>query len=207
VDAAERLLGDLELRGNGDMLIGGAGRDTFQINTLSEMGEIISNFRPGAGQDVLDLHNLLTSIGHGATDAFVDGTVRLVQDGTAVEVQVDTSPGAHHYVRAATLQNVAASTLVPGNFQLSASAGSLGQIGPEEQFAAAGSTSQLAGAMAGISPDAAPSAANSDPQVSQLVQAMAGVGGGSGGAADALTTSPLDAGTSQQPLFSASQHA
>jgi hypothetical protein len=193
------------LRGNGDQLIGGAGRDTFQINTLSEMGEVISNFKPGAGQDVLDLHNLLTSIGHGATDAFVDGTVRLVQDGTAVEVQVDTSPGAHHYVRAATLQNVAASTLVPGNFQLSASAGSLGEIGPDEQFAAAGSTSQLAGAMAGISPDAAPSA-NSDAQVSQLVQAMAGVGGGSG-AADVLTTSPLDAETSQQPLFSASQHA
>jgi hypothetical protein len=40
----------------------------------------------------------------------------------------------------------------------------------------------------------------------QLVQAMAAFGG-SGGAADGLTTSPLGEETSQQPLFSASQHA
>jgi hypothetical protein len=36
---------------------------------------------------------------------------------------------------------------------------------------------------------------------------VAAFGGGSGGAADALTTSPLDAETSQQPLLTAAQHA
>jgi VCBS repeat protein len=185
------------LRGNGDMLIGSAGRDTFQLNTLSEMGEVISNFRPGAGQDVLDLHNLLTSIGHGASDAFVDGTVRLIQDGTAVEVEVDTSPGEHHYVRAASLQNVAASTLVPGNFQLSAAAG--GQAGVAEQtgdFAIAGSPS--------TSDSGAQVAAASS--TSQLVQAMAGFGGA--GAADGMNSAfGAQALQQQQQLLTIPQHA
>jgi len=40
----------------------------------------------------------------------------------------------------------------------------------------------------------------------QLVQAMAGFGGGSG-AADGLNTAPLSAETSQQPLLTTPQHA
>jgi hypothetical protein len=40
----------------------------------------------------------------------------------------------------------------------------------------------------------------------QLVQAMAGFGGGSG-AAESLNTAPLNAGTLQQPLLAAPQHA
>jgi hypothetical protein len=187
------------LRGNGDQLIGGAGRDTFQINTLSEMGEVISNFQPGAGQDVLDLHNLLTSIGHDATNAFADGTVRLVQDGTAVEVEVDTSPGEHHYVRAATLQNVAASTLVPGNFQVSASPGSSGEAGSDEQ---AGDLAPAAGASTS-DPGAQFAAADS---TSQIVHAMAGFGG-AGGAADGMTSAFGAEASQQQQFLTAPQHA
>ena len=41
---------------------------------------------------------------------------------------------------------------------------------------------------------------------SQLVQAMAGFGGGRG-AADGLNTAPLSAETSQQPLLTTPQHA
>jgi hypothetical protein len=41
---------------------------------------------------------------------------------------------------------------------------------------------------------------------SQLVQAMAGFGGG-GGAADGLNTAPLGADPSQQPLLTTAQHA
>jgi hypothetical protein len=187
------------LRGNGDQLIGGAGRDTFQINTLSEMGEVISNFQPGAGQDVLDLHNLLTSIGHGATNALVDGTVRLIQDGTAVEVQVDTSPGAHHYVRAATLQNVAASTLVPGNFQLSASAGSLGEAGSDEQ---AGDFTVAAGPSMS-NPGAQFAATDS---TSQIVQAMAGFVGSSR-TADGMNSAVSADALQQQQFLAMPQHA
>jgi hypothetical protein len=40
----------------------------------------------------------------------------------------------------------------------------------------------------------------------QLVQAMAGFGGGSG-AGESLTTAPLSADTSQQTLLTAPQHA
>jgi hypothetical protein len=44
-----------------------------------------------------------------------------------------------------------------------------------------------------------------DPSVGQLVQAMAGFGGGSG-AADGLSTAPLGADTSQQTLLTTPQH-
>jgi hypothetical protein len=43
-------------------------------------------------------------------------------------------------------------------------------------------------------------------QAAQLVQAMAGFGGGSG-AADSLNTVPLGVDTSQQTLLTAPQHA
>jgi hypothetical protein len=43
-------------------------------------------------------------------------------------------------------------------------------------------------------------------QAAQLVQAMAGFGGGSG-AADGLNNAPLGADTSQQPLLTTPQHA
>jgi hypothetical protein len=46
---------------------------------------------------------------------------------------------------------------------------------------------------------------SSDSSTSQLVQAMAGFGGG--GAAESLNTVPLDADTQQQPILTTSQHA
>ena len=46
----------------------------------------------------------------------------------------------------------------------------------------------------------------SDSSTSQLVQAMAGFGGG-GGAAESLNTAPLGADTSQQTLLTTPQHA
>ena len=46
----------------------------------------------------------------------------------------------------------------------------------------------------------------SDNSTAQLVQAMAGFGGGSG-AAESLNTAPLGADTSQQPLLTTPQHA
>ena len=50
------------------------------------------------------------------------------------------------------------------------------------------------------------SAGNSDSSTSQLVQAMAGFGGGSG-TGESLNTTPLSAETSQQPLLTTPQHA
>jgi hypothetical protein len=51
-----------------------------------------------------------------------------------------------------------------------------------------------------------PPTGSSDGSTSQLVQAMAGFGGGSG-AADGLNTAPFGADTSQQPLLTTPQHA
>jgi hypothetical protein len=54
----------------------------------------------------------------------------------------------------------------------------------------------------GVAADPPASAANS---TAQLVQAMAGFGGG--GAGESVNTAPLNAATSQQPLLTTPQHA
>ena len=72
-------------------------------------------------------------------------------------------------------------------------AGPLGTVGPEWQL----------GGFAVDPPTA--SMGSSDASTSQLVQAMAGFGGGSG-AADSLSTVPLGADASQQPLLTTPQH-
>jgi hypothetical protein len=70
-------------------------------------------------------------------------------------------------------------------------AASLGQVGLEWQI----------GGFAGPAPASMASAGS----VSQLVQAMAGFGGG-GGAADGFSAAPLGADTVQQPLLATPQH-
>jgi len=166
-----------DLKALGDVMNGGAGRDVFQINATNEIFKVVTDFQAGAGGDVLDLHNLLISIGHGPTNALTDGTIRMVQNGAATEVQVDMRPGENRFATAVTLQNVSASSLVADNFLLDTSGGSSGQPG-------AGSSSQLA----------------------QLVQGMAGFGGGNG-AAESLNTTGLGADTSQQSFLTTPQHA
>jgi hypothetical protein len=52
-----------------------------------------------------------------------------------------------------------------------------------------------------------PTASMGANSTAQLVQAMAGFGGGSGGAGEGLNTAPLGAETSQQPLLTTPQHA
>ena len=166
-----------DLKALGDVMTGGAGQDVFQINATNEIFKVLTDFQAGAGGDVLDLRNLLISIGHGPTNALTDGTIRMVQNGAATEVQVDMHPGERRFATAVMLQNVSASSLVADNFLLGTSGGSSGQPG-------AGSSSQLA----------------------QLVQGMAGFGGGSG-AAESLNSTGLGADTSQQSFLTTPQHA
>jgi hypothetical protein len=78
------------------------------------------------------------------------------------------------------------------NNQLTGAA-SLGAVGTDWQL----------GGFAADPPTA--SASDSGP-AAQLVQAMAGFGGGSG-AGESLNTAPLGAETSQQPLLTTPQHA
>jgi hypothetical protein len=72
------------------------------------------------------------------------------------------------------------------------------------------STSQLAGAMAGFDSGtishAGPSGGSPAPQITQLVQAMAGFGGDSG-TADSSHTVLISGDTSHQPFLTTPQHA
>jgi uncharacterized repeat protein (TIGR01451 family) len=77
------------------------------------------------------------------------------------------------------------------------SANSLGAVGVDWQL----------GGFAGVSSTgSSASMGSSDTSTSQLVQAMAGFGGG-GGAADELNTAPLSADTTQETLLTTPQHA
>jgi hypothetical protein len=79
------------------------------------------------------------------------------------------------------------------NNQVTATA-SLGQVG-------------LDWTVAGFAPFSSTGSTNAAPDsTSQLVQAMAGFGGGSG-AGGSLNTAPIGADTSRQPLLTAPQHA
>jgi Ca2+-binding RTX toxin-like protein len=106
------------LQGSGDKMTGGVGRDVFQFDSLNEMGKVITDFQAGTGGDVLSLQNLLVSIGYVGTDPLHDGEIRLIQDGAKTELQVDSHPGVHHYVTAATLESVVATQVTIDNFLL-----------------------------------------------------------------------------------------
>jgi hypothetical protein len=71
----------------------------------------------------------------------------------------------------------------------------LGQVGLDLQF----------GGFAANSPTASSASMGDSGQVAQLVQAMAGFGGGA--ATESLNTAPLGSDTSQQPLLSMPNHA
>ena len=73
-------------------------------------------------------------------------------------------------------------------------AASLGQVGLDWQL----------GGFAASAPTASPASVRSSSQVGQLVQAMAGFGGG--GAGESLNTAPLAPDTAQQPLLTPPQH-
>jgi glucose/arabinose dehydrogenase len=104
-----------DMRGNGDAMTGGVGTDTFVFSSLSDLGKVITDFQLGAGE-VLDLHDLLASIGYAGTNAIQDNIVRLIQNSGNTEVQVDAHPGEHHWLTVATLLNVTATSLIQDNF-------------------------------------------------------------------------------------------
>ncbi len=81
------------------------------------------------------------------------------------------------------------------NNQLTGAA-SLGQVGLDWQL----------GGFAADLPCASTASMGDSNEITQLVQAMAGFGGGSG-AGESLNTAPLSAETSQQPLLTTPQHA
>jgi len=85
---------------------------------------------------------------------------------------------------------------------------SLGQVGSDWQLGGfAPTTNSGPQPVSGAPLDSSSQPAAMDGSTSQLVQAMAGFGGGSSGAAAGLNTAPLGADTSQQQFLTTPQHA
>jgi subtilisin-like proprotein convertase family protein len=75
-----------------DTLSGGPGSDTFVFNFLTTVLDVIKDFT--AGQDVMDFHQLLASVGYTGTNAVADGWLDLVTDGQGgTDVVVDAHNG------------------------------------------------------------------------------------------------------------------
>ncbi|UVO39392.1 S8 family serine peptidase [Bradyrhizobium arachidis] len=87
---------DLIVAGAGaDVLSGGAGSDTFQFNSLSAAMDVIRDF--AVGQDAIDLHQLLATVGYVGSDPIADGWLK---------VGADSSGGANVIVDAHNGQSV-----------------------------------------------------------------------------------------------------
>ena len=94
-----------------DKLTGGTGRDTFDYNTLLEAGDTITDFKLGASGDVLNLFDLLDSLGDSNT-LFTGGYLAFNQLGANTQVLVDLDGGMNSSTVLTTLLNV---TLSQGN--------------------------------------------------------------------------------------------
>lgn len=111
--------GDDSLFGNkgNDVLIGGAGADTlyggdmvdkFDYNNISEAGDTIKDYTPGA--DNVDLHDLLISLGYGGgANAIADGYVYISANGSGTLISIDTNglAGGVSLISLAFLENTA----------------------------------------------------------------------------------------------------
>lgn len=105
-----------------DTLKGGAGADTFVINSMSEIGDIVSDFR---SDDFFDLSGILAMpTGTTGANAFASGYIRVTQSGadTLVEVDVDGAAGPGAFATAATLSAVTASSVKAAQFIVTPSA-------------------------------------------------------------------------------------
>ncbi len=79
---------DTLIGGSGiDRLVGGEDDDIFQFNSLDDGRDTVQDF--GVGNDVVDVSNLLQSVGYTGTDAVADGFLRLVSGATDSYVQID----------------------------------------------------------------------------------------------------------------------
>ncbi len=81
--------------------------------------QAIGNFSKGAGGDVLQMHDLLTSVGapHDTT-AFSGGYLRFLPSGSNTLVQIDTNGGGDSFLTVATLTGVQLLQTDTANFVL-----------------------------------------------------------------------------------------
>lgn len=102
-----------------DTLKGSAGIDTFVYTNIADAGDIIQDFNVKLGEKI-DLTALLQNAFYFKQDqAFTAGYIRTAQNGANTDIFIDMDGSAHIWeteVLLATLQNVAATTLIPSVF-------------------------------------------------------------------------------------------
>ncbi|HEX2825287.1 MAG TPA: M10 family metallopeptidase [Burkholderiales bacterium] len=95
--------------GGADTLTGGPGRDTFVYAGLGDGGDIIADFTPGAGNDVLDLRGVL--VGYDPGRSVASAFVRFSNADADASIAVDADGVGADFVTLALLRNAAGLTL------------------------------------------------------------------------------------------------
>lgn len=102
-----------------DKLTGGTGRDVFDFDLIAESGDTITDFAKGANGDVLDLRDILDSVGYAGSDPFGDGILSFTKSGANTLVQIDADAGGSNLpVTVVTLSNVTLTLSDTANFLL-----------------------------------------------------------------------------------------
>jgi Ca2+-binding RTX toxin-like protein len=98
-----------------DTLTGGAGSDFFDYDSLTESGDLITDFETGASGDKLDLIDILVAVGYSGSDALGDARVRAVDTGQDTDIEIDTT-GTGTYSVLTTLVRINAVDITTGNW-------------------------------------------------------------------------------------------
>jgi Ca2+-binding RTX toxin-like protein len=101
---------------DGDKLTKSDGNDSFVYTSLSESGDVITDFQ--VADDQIVLTEILNSLDYQGSDALADGYVRLVQGSSAAQVQIDPDgqQGQETFSTFITLEDVSAAELSASNF-------------------------------------------------------------------------------------------
>jgi hypothetical protein len=102
-------------------MTGANGVDRFDYNAIADRGtggDIITDFTKGVGGDILDLADLLDSVGYAGSTPFdgAAGYVRFTASGSDTIVEFDQDGGGNNYQTLVTLTNVALTQTDTNNY-------------------------------------------------------------------------------------------
>jgi Ca2+-binding RTX toxin-like protein len=101
-----------------DSLTGGTGADQFDFNAISEIGDTITDFEVGASGDMIDLIDILLSVGYSGSDPLGDARVRTQSTGPGgndTDIEIDTT-GSGDYAVIVTLDGISQGDITVDNW-------------------------------------------------------------------------------------------